>query len=479
MEGMDNGFSLLFLRYNGSMKIGNKLSVPLVQLGLALGLYFILLWGGPFSDGFASAPTLRDAYVLALHGGFVITFAALFLRKGVRLHTNSVFLALCGIAGLLGSALPALTAGYSQWQVPAIALSAFLSSCAVAMLLFVGIRSLAALSVQDRFSRFLAAAGVGLAVFLVVFRMLPEDYRSLANCVVLFPLALLATFSAAGSLKKDSSLALPPTPRMLQLCLSVFLLGLVSTLLIQAGEVVQIYQIAIAVVSGAVFVLLWRVRKQALGVTEIYLVLFPVVATLLLALPFGGSALRNVAIFVSNAAVEILLLAVFVRPEPREGAYAPRLIVALLATFHCSALVGVAGGTAFRSLFGGDNTLMAGALYFLLYALSAFAFVLLSRRGKREGVDEPVESSASKVSSSVEAGESTAEARCVRAVAVYGLSPREAEVLDLLLKGRDVRAIADMLVISPNTVRFHVKNLYKMVGVHGKQELIDAIEQLS
>lgn len=52
------------------------------------------------------------------------------------------------------------------------------------------------------------------------------------------------------------------------------------------------------------------------------------------------------------------------------------------------------------------------------------------------------------------------------------LSRRESEVLGLILQGRDVPAMADVLGLSKNTVRTHVKSLYAKFDVHSRQELI-------
>jgi DNA-binding CsgD family transcriptional regulator/PAS domain-containing protein len=54
----------------------------------------------------------------------------------------------------------------------------------------------------------------------------------------------------------------------------------------------------------------------------------------------------------------------------------------------------------------------------------------------------------------------------------YGLSPREAEVLRLLVLGHAVNAIAERLGISPHTVRDHVKNLYRKTGSSSRNELL-------
>ena len=55
----------------------------------------------------------------------------------------------------------------------------------------------------------------------------------------------------------------------------------------------------------------------------------------------------------------------------------------------------------------------------------------------------------------------------------YGLSPREAEVLVLLLQGRTMSRIQETLFISAGTVSTHMRHIYQKTGVANKQELID------
>ena len=59
-----------------------------------------------------------------------------------------------------------------------------------------------------------------------------------------------------------------------------------------------------------------------------------------------------------------------------------------------------------------------------------------------------------------------------------GLSPRETEVAELLMKGHSVSAIAGKLFISENTTRGHAKSIYKKLAVHSRQELVDLGDQL-
>ncbi|MGH3090371.1 MAG: helix-turn-helix domain-containing protein [Rubrobacteraceae bacterium] len=53
------------------------------------------------------------------------------------------------------------------------------------------------------------------------------------------------------------------------------------------------------------------------------------------------------------------------------------------------------------------------------------------------------------------------------------LTPKEREVLALLLNRSTNREIADKLCLSSNTVKTHVHNVLKKLGLHGRQELFE------
>lgn len=61
--------------------------------------------------------------------------------------------------------------------------------------------------------------------------------------------------------------------------------------------------------------------------------------------------------------------------------------------------------------------------------------------------------------------------QCVVARMRYGLSLREAEVMELIARNKTVAAIAQELFVSENTVRTHSKHIYSKMEVHSKQEL--------
>jgi DNA-binding NarL/FixJ family response regulator len=54
----------------------------------------------------------------------------------------------------------------------------------------------------------------------------------------------------------------------------------------------------------------------------------------------------------------------------------------------------------------------------------------------------------------------------------YNLSSREKEVLNLLGEGNNYKEIAEELFISVDTVRHHIRNIYKKLHVHSRSEAV-------
>ena len=69
------------------------------------------------------------------------------------------------------------------------------------------------------------------------------------------------------------------------------------------------------------------------------------------------------------------------------------------------------------------------------------------------------------------------ESACRNIAEKSGLTPRELDVLAVLAKGRSAKHIADELCIAENTAWVHIKSIYAKTGAHGKQDLIDLVEE--
>jgi len=61
----------------------------------------------------------------------------------------------------------------------------------------------------------------------------------------------------------------------------------------------------------------------------------------------------------------------------------------------------------------------------------------------------------------------------------YNLTPRELEVLDLVLKGYRNQDIADALFVSLHTVKTHLQNIFKKMGVTNRTGLFYKMSRLS
>lgn len=65
--------------------------------------------------------------------------------------------------------------------------------------------------------------------------------------------------------------------------------------------------------------------------------------------------------------------------------------------------------------------------------------------------------------------------QCARLQETFGLSMREAEVMELIARGNSMASIAERLIISENTVRTHAKHIYTKLDIHKRQELLDML----
>ncbi len=137
----------------------------------------------------------------------------------------------------------------------------------------------------------------------------------------------------------------------------------------------------------------------------------------------------------------------------------------------CAAGCLLGAGCAYAVLALRDRLPFYDAVFSWLPAVLVLACVVIAALmlGKGGKVDFGVEKGATKdVLGDVGIACAAVAARC-------GLTPREEEVLGLLAQGRSAPAIADMLSVQVSTVKSHVGQIYRKVGVSTRQELLDAL----
>jgi DNA-binding CsgD family transcriptional regulator len=64
---------------------------------------------------------------------------------------------------------------------------------------------------------------------------------------------------------------------------------------------------------------------------------------------------------------------------------------------------------------------------------------------------------------------------CSTVADTYKLTKRETDLLYELSEGRSVSYMAERFVLSPNTVKMHIRHIYQKLDVHSKQEVIDIV----
>lgn len=67
------------------------------------------------------------------------------------------------------------------------------------------------------------------------------------------------------------------------------------------------------------------------------------------------------------------------------------------------------------------------------------------------------------------------ESRCAQLSEEYGLTPRERDIVLLLGRGHSYAYVAGELGVSENTVRTHVRNMYRKLGIQSREELLEVV----
>lgn len=213
---------------------------------------------------------------------------------------------------------------------------------------------------------------------------------------------------------------------------------------------------------------IYRIFLPAAGAVFIVLSSFPVTSA-----SFAGGFV------VSHAAMAVIALLALASlcAVAHAGEFAPSVVgAALAAVVSLAVLLGV----NLRALVADADTL--GAIL-LVCAMTYFVYVMLSPLAdyhrllkECEGTgnsDVPIGPAAADAGSFAAADRETV---CRQLSDEKGLSMREREILPYLARGHRPAYVADVLCISEHTVRTHIRNMYRKLGVGSREDLIQLIE---
>lgn len=220
-----------------------------------------------------------------------------------------------------------------------------------------------------------------------------------------------------------------------------------------------------------------------------YRSLIPTLAVLLLAVTnvtmtlYGGSWLDMVMIFLMYTLAALLTLATL-SAIAHANEFPSDLVFSIALTLFCLASL---AGLASAEFMGAEEVKVSTAVITTLYA---FAMVLLTNlRASRaaaladsEGspggfydLKEIAKNGGQIPSKGQNTSPDTMETRCRTLAEDFRLTAREEEILTHLAKGHSSAHIGEVLYISPNTVRTHVHNLYRKLGVNTRDELTELV----
>ncbi len=224
-----------------------------------------------------------------------------------------------------------------------------------------------------------------------------------------------------------------------------------------------------AVLAGNILIVVRRYLEDREVVEFTRLIILPIaIGTLYVASLLNGTLLVLAVIPLNIVYVAVMLLAWL---APFFYACGREPVVVSCDAFLSKRMGVIVGIGLIRDLAVGTLAWLSGALIIValvgLITLSFAQFLSAKRRTER--------SAPPTVQVSLDA-EQTRNLACAAVADRYRLTPRERDVLELLVRGRTAAYIAEELVISSTTAKTHIKHIYQKTGVQSKQTLLDIVE---
>lgn len=229
------------------------------------------------------------------------------------------------------------------------------------------------------------------------------------------------------------------------------------------------------VIAFSLLVLMF-LRGSEFDYSMLYRIALPLMMAAFLLLPaFGGlsSGISNFCAMAGYTAFSVLIMLILANMSYRYGISAvwlfgiERGVRALFTIFGRQAAAGIVALN-----LGGSESLVLGGATALLVLVGTIMFVSEKDFQGRWGVSFKGGSS---LDERAELRREDIEARCQDLASSFGLTERETQVLLLLAQGKTAGQVQRDLVISRDTVKTHVKHIYRKLDVHSRAELADLV----
>lgn len=291
----------------------------------------------------------------------------------------------------------------------------------------------------------------------------------------------------------------------LALCIATFgfACGVMRSLVIadaSMGSAVNNISMAGSLICAGIFFYVWNYRTARFNAGTFYRCLFPFVVLGFFLLPYGGESSNAYPIGFAGALYAIYsvcfaLIVIQCGQAARARGVSPLFMFCTVGgiVYLAHDLGFISGQFAERLTIPGADELASIALV-AIFIMTIMYYVgqggWKAATSPNQAQVEHVELIASAHSPEsrhrASAGDQSGNAReildkiskgCKAVAEQFALSEREAEVMELIVRGHTVNRIAEELLVSVNTVRTHSKRLYAKLDVHKKQQLRDLVER--
>lgn len=504
-----------------SAMLSNHKAIVLA-LGLFNGWVFAMSWSGVFNGvalNSANEPFAVSAFLEASGHSFWIvslivctaTLGVLFCARPLHSHVRSSVVV---VAAVLLS-LSALLMGIAQFNASVC----FYLSMVASVFSGIGTGILTAYlgMLLMRYDarivlQFMTCSLVGSAFITLAVSLLPSLVG--IGCMVAIPLGCIAAFLRAdgdvtnafnSSREAESSVDIPrfympklnenpdETPcestqsvpgaaRKKRVTSFAVFMGIVFILGLSAGLLRDLTSIdtfpkqstwvfAIATLCASAMLLLSKVPGdgESFGVFYRVIVLIAL-AFILLALvapQMGRPALWVFALHTVGFVYFYGLLWVFLVIYMNQYADSARVFIGGFLANQLGQILGVVVVSLLQTEFGFQASIspIANAMIYLLF----FATIILLAKLSTTPSETPAKPKETMNS------ETAMKRACALAAERYNLTPREAEILDYLVKGYNRGYIAESLVVSPETVKTHTQHVYTKLNAHSRLEVFNAV----
>ena len=239
--------------------------------------------------------------------------------------------------------------------------------------------------------------------------------------------------------------------------------------------------------TAALLAVVWLVCKRTPSVLAVLLGFTAVLFVSILVTPALGPGAHLVALALGSAGFFLVIYLVMEagvttaqeRHLAIEATYGTVAGIVMLARV----LADMLSANLLNADIAGESKMLV-ATFLLVYLLTCAGFALYNALTRRKRRVAPEGAAAPEAQNPVTAETSAAQQGTDKSPAelvsdAHNLSQREREVLVLIMRGRNVPAIAEELVLSRNTVQTHVRHIYEQLGVHSRQELVAYVEGFS